>query len=342
MIDMQWKIVLSLGKFESLLSEKNLSMNLSPSDLLPVRPSFYSPPKLTLYSLLKKSLLCFVVLGGLYMMVDTISEKILWNSENDSEIYSDCDDDGDFLGHQTFKEAILNVEKNPKEMKLDRSSLKTSMNDKTPKCDLPEIDEKIRSAISKSNAVDVKIKKALDTYDADKLALYDYAAEYAGGEVVSTPETIPYPTNTITQIFGLIRLTHSSSAGEIIKPSTMPGDCFKFYGSKGRIIFKLGKKVSVQSISLEHSPLLEDFSDAPKDFNVNGLEDETGTKKSVLGTFTYNINQASIQTFPVKMSPFFDKQLQFLELEILSNHGNPDYTSIYRFRVHAGRNKETD
>lgn len=96
----------------------------------------------------------------------------------------------------------------------------------------------------------------------------DYAADYAGGDVISILETTPYPTSKIMQLFGFFRLTYSSSPREIVKPSTIPGDCFRFYGSKARIIIKLGKKIGVGSVTMEHSPLLEDFSDAPKNFKV--------------------------------------------------------------------------
>lgn len=46
------------------------------------------------------------------------------------------------------------------------------MNGASSTCNLFEIENKIRHAISESDVVDNKIKKALDTYDADKLALY--------------------------------------------------------------------------------------------------------------------------------------------------------------------------
>ncbi|KAK9885155.1 hypothetical protein WA026_010666 [Henosepilachna vigintioctopunctata] len=191
----------------------------------------------------------------------------------------------------------------------------------------------------KSNSVDTKIKKALDKYDADKLAVYDYAAEYAGAEIISTPETIPYPTYKILQIFGLFRLFYSSSPTEIIKPSTMPGNCFQFYGSKARIIIKLGKKINIASVSMEHSPLVQNISDAPREFKVFGLNDAK-TEKTLLGTFTYNNEGEAIQNFPLNNPLFWNTEFEYIELEILNNYGNPLYTSIYRFRVHARKKDE--
>lgn len=344
-------------KLEYLIRNKywSISMNVNPSDFLPVQPNHTYGSKLSLYGLIKNSLLCFVVLGGLYLFVDKLTDYQTMKIEKKTLETNECDDIEDQLGHRKFSGSMLNVEREILNgntlslIKKDVASLKSqvmnlwnNMNGMSSQCDIPEMENKIRHAIVESDIVDTKIKKALNTYDADKLALYDYAADYAGGEVVSIPDTTPYPTSKIMQLFGLFRLTYSSSPNEIIKPSTIPGDCFRFYGTKARIILKLGKKIPVGSVTMEHSPLLEDFSDAPKDFKVFGLADLENAKKVLLGSYSFNVrkNESPIQNFPINPSIFSNNYFEYVELEILSNYGNPRYTSIYRFRVHAGKHKD--
>jgi hypothetical protein len=57
------------------------------------------------------------------------------------------------------------------------------------------------------------------------------------------------------------------------------------------------------------------------------------------GTFEPNRTTSS-QNFPVSNN--FEEEnhntaSQYVKLEILNNHGNDDYTCIYRFRVHGHR-----
>ncbi|XP_044759561.1 SUN domain-containing protein 3-like [Coccinella septempunctata] len=345
------------NKLEYFFRKKywSLSMNVNPSDLLPTQPNHTYGSKLTPFGLFKNVLLCFVVLGGLYIIVDKVTDEHTMKIERKSMEKDECEDVEDHLGHKKFSENMLNVEREAlsanalSSIKSDVASLKSqvmnlwnNMNGVPSTCEIPEIENKIRHAILESDVVDSKIKKALDTYDADKLALYDYAADYAGGEIIAIPETTPYPTSKIMQLFGFFKLTYSSSPNEIIKPSTIPGDCFRFYGSKAKIILRLGKKIPVGSVTMEHSPLLEDHSDAPKDFKVFGLTDSENGKKILLGTYTFNIQKhdSSIQNFPISSSIFSNNDFEYVELEILSNHGNERFTSIYRFRVHAGKTKE--
>jgi SUN domain-containing protein 1/2 len=42
-----------------------------------------------------------------------------------------------------------------------------------------------------------------------------------------------------------------------------------------------------------------------------------------------------IQMFEVEINEEENKQFKLIELEIKSNHGHPEYTCLYRFRVHG-------
>lgn len=73
---------------------------------------------------------------------------------------------------------------------------------------------------------------------------------------------------------------------------------------------------------------------------LQGLTDPENGKKNLLGSYTFVMkkDQSPIQNFPVSSSIFSNDLFEFVELEICDNHGNQKYTSIYRFRVHAGKN----
>ncbi|XP_052128600.1 SUN domain-containing protein 3-like [Frankliniella occidentalis] len=52
-----------------------------------------------------------------------------------------------------------------------------------------------------------------------------------------------------------------------------------------------------------------------------------------VGRFVYEVGSAPLQTFnlPVKLNRSF----RYVALAITSNHGHPDFTCVYRFRVHG-------
>lgn len=118
----------------------------------------------------------------------------------------------------------------------------------------------------------------------------------------------------------------------------MPGQCYAFKGSQGYIVIQLAGPVKITEFSVEHIPKVltpnGTIDSAPKDFAVYGLQtpEEEGV---LLGTFTYDNTGESLQYFPVANSP--NEYFKFVELKIFSNHGNMNYTCIYRFRVHGIR-----
>lgn len=54
------------------------------------------------------------------------------------------------------------------------------------------------------------------------------------------------------------------------------------------------------------------------------------------GNYRYSAdeNAQSLQYFPVQNSEI-SQPYQIVELRVESNHGNPRYTCLYRFRVHG-------
>ncbi|KAL3265276.1 hypothetical protein HHI36_009486 [Cryptolaemus montrouzieri] len=204
------------------------------------------------------------------------------------------------------------------------------------KKELSKIEDRVKKVLTESDTVDRKIERALHTYEADKVALFDYAASYAGGEVVAILDATPATTNKISKLLGFFKLAKESSPGQIVNPSCLPGECFTFLGSTAKIIIKLGKSINIGSVSLEHSFLVEDVSSAPKDFQVYALKDPSETSKTLIGKFTYEIkNSRSLQTFEIPSGITSSNKYEYVLLEILNNHGHKEHSSVYRFRVHS-------
>lgn len=132
------------------------------------------------------------------------------------------------------------------------------------------------------------MENALERYDADKIGLIgksfvkqqngiillhvftDYALKTSGGYVVSTPNTFPYEINE-NRIMGFINRKELSDPQLLLQPGILPGQCFAFEGSEGRIRIKLKRKIIVTSVTLEHvyRNLVEDVGiSAPKTFEV--------------------------------------------------------------------------
>ncbi|XP_022908769.1 SUN domain-containing protein 1-like isoform X2 [Onthophagus taurus] len=201
---------------------------------------------------------------------------------------------------------------------------------------LSEIKEKCDSNGHKQKASSSDITNALNKYDADKTGKTDFALESAGGSIVTIKDTENYPIGESVRFLGVPLCPASNGARTMIQPGNLPGECWAFKGSKGVAIIRLLGKVRVTSVSLEHiqksmSPSGE-ITTAPKDFSITGLKCINQKEGLLLGKFTYNSNGPPIQEFKVASS---QNAFNFIEFKVHSNHGNPDFTCVYRLRIHG-------
>jgi len=63
------------------------------------------------------------------------------------------------------------------------------------------------------------------------------------------------------------------------------------------------------------------------------LRNETDPVPTILSKYTYQQDKSHVQTFEVSnksLNPF-----PLVVLEVVSNYGHPEYTCVYRFRVHG-------
>ncbi|KAJ8251512.1 hypothetical protein GJAV_G00222150 [Gymnothorax javanicus] len=188
--------------------------------------------------------------------------------------------------------------------------------------------------------VQVIVQNALKLYSLDRTGQVDYALESGGGSILSTRCSETYETKTaLMSLFGVPLWYFSQSPRVVIQPEVYPGNCWAFKGSQGYLVIRLSMSVVPTAFCLEHiSKALSptgNITSAPRQFVVYGLDDEYQEEGKLLGQYTYQEDGEPLQTFPVTEEN--DKAFQIIEVRVLSNWGHPEYTCLYRFRVHGER-----
>ncbi|KAI5627635.1 SUN domain-containing protein 2-like [Silurus asotus] len=182
------------------------------------------------------------------------------------------------------------------------------------------------------------VQRALSLHRADGIGMADYALESSGASVVNTRCSETYHTRSACiSLFGFPLWYPSESPRTVIQPELYPGKCWPFRGSEGFLVIALSHPVQITHVSLEHLPRVLSptghIDSAPKDFAVYGMTNEENVDGTLLGTFVYDQDAEPIQTFAVQN--FQSEAFELVELRILSNWGHPEYTCVYRFRVHG-------
>ena len=264
----------------------------------------------------------------------TLEDKMISKTEIDSrlaEIESKTD-----LSLASYKTKI--VEETKQEIETLMSSTVRDMKDNIE----AEVVTVASLNVSESTAqpgVDVKkiVREALTKYDADKTGLFDFALETAGGSILSTKCTEPYQVTTgVLSVWGIPFWWDTNSPRTILQPGTSPGQCWAFRGSQGAVLVQLSSPIHITAVTIEHiSSLLSpdgNLYSAPSHMTLSGvrLEEEAVTP---LLNFTYSTSGEPVQTFwlgGASLEPW-----QVVELSVHNNHGHPDYTCLYRLRVHG-------
>ncbi|KAL0103603.1 hypothetical protein PUN28_017704 [Cardiocondyla obscurior] len=186
------------------------------------------------------------------------------------------------------------------------------------------------------------VKNELQKYDADKTGRTDYALESSGGAILSTRDTETYVTGApALSLFGIPLCHQQNTPRVMIQTGVLPGECWAFKGSSGSVAIRLLGHVHVSGVSLEHiSSLISptgDTATAPKDFSIWGLTDLDDEKPFLFGNFVYDNTGSPLQYFEVQNR--VKEAYKIIELKVHSNSGDPEYTCIYRIRVHGSLSK---
>ncbi|XP_075345843.1 SUN domain-containing protein 3-like [Mycteria americana] len=192
-------------------------------------------------------------------------------------------------------------------------------------------------------AVQEIINHFLEKLEENRVPMPDYALKSSGAAVIHS-RTSPSFKNTKGKVllFSLPVLDYVRSPELILEPENHPGNCWPFPGSQGHVFIKLSVPIIPRAVTMDHVSGTtfhgDSTSSAPKDFAVYGLKEEHEEQGTFLGQFTFQALLNPSQTFQLKneLSGF----VNYIRLQVLSNWGHPDYTCLYRFRVHGDPPKD--
>ena len=216
---------------------------------------------------------------------------------------------------------------------------------------------------SSRSGLDVKkiVREALTKYDADKTGLFDFALETAGGSILSTKCTEPYQVTTgVMSVWGIPFWWETNSPRTILQPGTSPGQCWAFRGSQGSVLVQLSSAIHITAVSIEHiSSLLSpdgNIYSAPSHMSLSGVTEDREDFSPLLN-FTYSATGDTVQVCPALINEILKtfflfqtfwltgpsvERWRLVELSVHNNHGHPDYTCLYRLRVHGNVSQDPD
>jgi len=184
-----------------------------------------------------------------------------------------------------------------------------------------------------------KVRRMILDFAADKVNSFDYASAKHGARIISAHYT---PYQSVSLLRQLIGTAPPNLPEAMLDASMEPGHCWLFAGDKASAVIQLAHPVYPSHFTFEHLPYnlhvnSEKAGAAPKDFSVFGLAE--GDKRALLGhgTYAFDIESDPLQSYPVETTLSYP--ITSVLLQINSNHGNNEYTCVYRFRVH-GKNPE--
>ncbi|XP_069057711.1 SUN domain-containing protein 3-like [Pleurodeles waltl] len=196
--------------------------------------------------------------------------------------------------------------------------------------------EKQRALLMSEQQVLGMVNSAVKKLQEDDTQVPDYALKSAGASILKSKTSESYESNTAQMLWhNFVLWNYSPDPDIILQPDVHPGNCWAFPGAEGHVTVKLAEMICPVAVTLQHIPRAishpGDITSALKDFAIYALNEGT-EEAAFLGQFTYDSEGHPIQTF--KLEEQNADIFKYIQLKVLSNWGNPEYTCIYRFRVH--------
>lgn len=173
------------------------------------------------------------------------------------------------------------------------------------------------------------VSQEISRYTADRTGRIDYAMYSLGGRVIESTPAVTWASGFPGVVRNFAARIGSIHPDYILQPTIAPGHCYPVPSNSPAFFrIKLINQVVPTAITIEHAPLalLKESESIPKGFRVLYQE-------RVLGEFEYDPDIGSeLSTF--QLNPI-EEPINEVTVEVLSNHGDPKVTCIYRVRIHA-------
>jgi len=170
--------------------------------------------------------------------------------------------------------------------------------------------------------------------DSDRTGRIDFAYVGNGGSIEMSLTSDPYIPRvpSFKSFFHFFVNPLNSPQSVISTVGITPGDCWAMNGTHGFLTIKLRDPIIPSAVTYEHihKNILLDYKSTPHKFTVYGMN-ELRDIKTLLGSFEYNNNESTVQTFDFNST----KTYRYIQFEITENYGHPNFTCLYRFRVHS-------
>uniref|UniRef100_A0A8C6J912 Uncharacterized protein n=1 Tax=Melopsittacus undulatus TaxID=13146 RepID=A0A8C6J912_MELUD len=180
-------------------------------------------------------------------------------------------------------------------------------------------------------AVQGIINQVLEKLEESQVPMTDYALKSSGAAVIPEYTSPSYRSSAYKIVlFSLLSLDYVRSPELILEKENHPGNCWPFHGSQGHVLIKLSVPIIPRAVTMDHvsgPPLLKNgVSSAPKDFAVYVSDFSEWGAEGCSAFLSRGRNKSGLhhQRFSLAMVD-----------QVLSNWGHPDYTCVYRFRVHG-------
>ncbi|XP_026295317.1 uncharacterized protein LOC551485 isoform X2 [Apis mellifera] len=268
-------------------------------------------------------------LADIYAQIDIIKSQL----EKLNKFYSELKYCNIYMNHIINKE----LEKHIEMVLIDHADILISK--------IEKVKDQDKSWIANNLITDDRVreivKEAIKIYDADKTGRVDYALESAGGQIISTRCTQKYDIKTRAfKVLAFFTLYHENNNPRTVIQGNpiQPGTCWAFQGFPGYLLIKLRSSIYVTGFTIEHAPKSilpnSEMRSAPRKFNVWGFLDENDSEPVLFGDYEFVSSDNNLQYFPVKNTAI-KTPYEYVELRVHSNHGQLEYTCLYRFRVHG-------
>ncbi|KAJ1623142.1 hypothetical protein T492DRAFT_567345, partial [Pavlovales sp. CCMP2436] len=116
-----------------------------------------------------------------------------------------------------------------------------------------------------------------------------------------------------------------------------PGECWAAQGHSARLLVRLASPLRPEAFSLDHLPpgLAYDLRSAPRALSVwGGFVTFSALHSREGGRGGADSSRDEVDDGREAGSDEEGGVFEWVELQVESNHGHPNYTALYRFRVH--------